>query len=295
MNDKHLTEHRFLRIDRPNESSVLVQPRSEYSDQKVQSRGIFRRATVSRGLDWKYGEQDGVPGNAGKVIDITDGVGSGRSHVRVLWSTYGRNFFYRLGHGGQVDLKFVKPGMGLIFYKGHLPILGKSLKPPARFKVGDQVTCEISENKLKNLQLNHGGWRDEDNKYLKQKGQVFSIDDYGDVLAVFKDGRRITFNPEALTFLQPLTVADMLTDPISLQVLRMDINKAWVVKALERRLVEHGQNFETAQSLAEAARREDRAEHTTAVPNPSVVTRLSMENRKLREQLKCKICLERER
>ncbi|XP_059173142.1 uncharacterized protein LOC131953789 [Physella acuta] len=132
MTDKHTRYHKFYRIDWPDDKMVLVPPRSEGGRERVQSRGIFKGATVSRGRDWNYGDQDGSAGKEGKVVEIRNWENeSGRSEARVSWSFFSKTCSYRVGHEGQVDLKYVTPGLGLVYYKNHLPVL--VLSNPALF------------------------------------------------------------------------------------------------------------------------------------------------------------------
>ena len=111
--------------------------------------GIFRGATVVRGPDWDWGNQDGNtrlpktkpttkqtsngfqfilmtggPDKKGLVLDIRGWDNeSERSVVNVAWQT-GITNVYRLGHKGKVDLKCTEPAANGSYYRTHLPVLG---------------------------------------------------------------------------------------------------------------------------------------------------------------------------
>lgn len=46
-----------------------------------------------------------------------------RSVANVSWVSGSTNV-YRLGHKGNVDLKYIQPGLGGFYYKDHMPVLG---------------------------------------------------------------------------------------------------------------------------------------------------------------------------
>ena len=92
---------------------------------KIQLKGIFVGASVIRGPDWEWGNQDGNRGNIGKVIDIRGWDNeSGRSVATVTWPSGSTNV-YRLGYKGCVDLCFSEAALCGTYYKEHLPILGQ--------------------------------------------------------------------------------------------------------------------------------------------------------------------------
>ena len=49
-----------------------------------------------------------------------------RSVANVSWVTGSTNV-YRLGHKGNVDLKYIAATCGGYYYKDHMPVLGKSV------------------------------------------------------------------------------------------------------------------------------------------------------------------------
>lgn len=122
--------------------SVRVPTRQ--SSVKVQLKGIFVGAKVVRGPDWEWGiwtsndfvngakiiflttaQQDGGEGKTGRVMEIRGWDNeSCRSVANVSWVTGSTNV-YRLGHKGNVDLKYIQPAAGGYYYRDHMPVLGK--------------------------------------------------------------------------------------------------------------------------------------------------------------------------
>lgn len=96
------------------------------SSTKNQLKGIFVGAKVIRGPDWEWGLQDGGDGKTGRVMEIRGWDNeSCRSVANVSWVTGSTNV-YRLGHKGNVDLKYLQPAAGGYYYRDHMPILGKN-------------------------------------------------------------------------------------------------------------------------------------------------------------------------
>ena len=73
---------------------------------KVQSKGLFPGAKVSRGRDWKWADQDGGNGEIGTLTEITAWSGVERSGAKVMWNTLG-NKTYRVGYQGSVRLDVI--------------------------------------------------------------------------------------------------------------------------------------------------------------------------------------------
>lgn len=59
---------------------------------------------VTRGADWKWGDQDGPPNGVGRVVGELGVDG----WVRVQWDNGSTNS-YRMGKEGKYDLKLVEP------------------------------------------------------------------------------------------------------------------------------------------------------------------------------------------
>lgn len=195
-------------------SSIEVAARKNSS--KVPLQGIFVGAKVVRGPDWDWGNQDGGPGEMGRVTEIRGWDGeSSRSVASVLWSSSGVNNVYRLGHKGKVDLKCEQAATFGHIYIHHLPILGRSSpggaagQPPALtgptnaspppFLVGEKVRVKVTLQELRTLQEGHGGWNHKMSEYVAQVGVVHRITDKGDVRVQY-DGcvTRWTIHPFAL-------------------------------------------------------------------------------------------------
>ena len=56
---------------------------------------------MTRGRDWKWGEQDGGSGRIGAIQEITAWSGVERSGAKVVWNLLSKNT-YRTGHMGEV-------------------------------------------------------------------------------------------------------------------------------------------------------------------------------------------------
>lgn len=64
-------------------------------------------------------------GKTGRVMEIRGWDNeSCRSVANVSWVSGSTNV-YRLGHKGNVDLKYVVPTNGGFYYKDHMPVLGR--------------------------------------------------------------------------------------------------------------------------------------------------------------------------
>lgn len=83
---------------------------------------------------------------------------SSRSVANVSWASGSTNV-YRLGHKGNVDLKYVVPATGGYYYKDHMPVLGQrdEQQPVVQatrptFFVGDRVRVCLDKESLTRLQ-----------------------------------------------------------------------------------------------------------------------------------------------
>ena len=172
-----------------------------------------------RGPDWDWGNQDGGPGECGRVTEIRGWDGeSSRSVASVVWSLSGVNNVYRLGHKGKVDLKCEQPSTFGHIYIHHLPVLGRSTpgnnpsesvqvsavnsRPP--FLVGERVRVNVSLQQLRTMQDGHGGWNHKMSEYVSQVGVVHRITDKGDVRVQYEGcPTRWTIHPAALVRVGP--------------------------------------------------------------------------------------------
>uniref|UniRef100_A0A182JZS4 RING-type E3 ubiquitin transferase n=1 Tax=Anopheles christyi TaxID=43041 RepID=A0A182JZS4_9DIPT len=198
---------------------------------KIQLKGIFVGARVTRGPDWEWNNQDGGPGKTGRVMEIRGWDNeSCRSVASVAWASGSTNV-YRLGHKGNVDLRYVQPAVGGYYYKDHMPVLGQPeeqqpVSPPVRshFYVGDRVQVAIAEDRLKMLQQGHGGWNPRMAEYLTKVGIVHRITDKGDIRVQYEGcANRWTFHPAALVKIFSFNVGDLVTfisDPAKMQHLQ---------------------------------------------------------------------------
>lgn len=109
--------------------------------------------------DWEWGQQDGGEGKTGRVMEIRGWDNeSCRSVANVSWISGSTNV-YRLGHKGNVDLKYIVPAPGGYYYKDHMPVLGQrdEQQPVVQatrpsFSVGDRVRVCLDKESLMRLQ-----------------------------------------------------------------------------------------------------------------------------------------------
>lgn len=177
----------------PNQSRSVRVP-TRQSSTKLQLRGIFVGSKVVRGPDWEWGQQDGGDGKTGRVMEIRGWDNeSCRSVANVSWVSGSTNV-YRLGHKGNVDLKYLQPAVGGYFYREHMPVLGQpeEQQPEAvasaaaaharpTYAVGDIVKVCLERDALMHLQQGHGGWNPRMAEYLTKVGTVHRITDKGDI------------------------------------------------------------------------------------------------------------------
>ncbi|KAL9961602.1 hypothetical protein ACROYT_G030573 [Oculina patagonica] len=123
MADEHDIQHAFQRKDSPFVDGISVGRRSK--TRKIQARGIYPGAKVTRGPDWEYGNQDGGVGSFGTVKKITNWKEKPACAAVVSWES-GTEATYRLGYHGKVDLQCVRASNGGYYYKAHLPILDQA-------------------------------------------------------------------------------------------------------------------------------------------------------------------------
>ncbi|KAH8357866.1 hypothetical protein KR200_011626 [Drosophila serrata] len=215
--DLHDLEHPFIRYTTPNSLGVRVPTRK--NSKRIQLRGIFVGAKVVRGPDWEWSEQDGGEGKTGRVMEIRGWDNeSCRSVANVSWVTGSTNV-YRLGHKGNVDLKYIAATAGGHYYKDHMPVLGQpeELQPVApmvkpSFSVGDRVKVCLEVDALMKLQQGHGGWNPRMVEHLSKLGTVHRITDKGDIRVQYENcPNRWTFHPAALVKVVSFRVGDLVT------------------------------------------------------------------------------------
>ena len=146
---------------------------------------------VTRGPDWKWGDQDG--GGAGTVTEVkSTGV------CRVEWDA-GVTNSYRWGAEDACDLKLGAPPKGAA--ASTAPTLGQPIA------LGGEVRLRgITKSDLERLQKGHGGFVESMAGMLGKVGTLESFDSDGDANVVV-DGNKKCFNPLVLQ----LTVGTRVT------------------------------------------------------------------------------------
>nr|NP_001122364.1 zinc finger protein (ZZ-type)-2 [Ciona intestinalis]FAA00193.1 TPA: zinc finger protein [Ciona intestinalis] len=185
-NNEHSLQHKFWRLAKPGDKKTLVPCRNNSTSNLVS--GVLPGATVKRGLNWLWGDEDGGVGSTGKVLELKDWDDeSPRSAAKIKWNN-DQQKTYRAGFNGELELIVVKPNPRQC-YVCHLPNL----------EVGDQVKTTLAPEVLKSLQKGHGGWNSQMVQYIEEVGTVTQIDNDEDVRVHYMDGRRFYYNPAALT------------------------------------------------------------------------------------------------
>ncbi|KAK7471424.1 hypothetical protein BaRGS_00035912, partial [Batillaria attramentaria] len=159
--DCHDRNHQFLRYETTSSTPTKMEKRSK--SLKIRVMGIFPEATVIRGRDWEWKDQDGGRGKEGFVLDVvTPGAESARSTVKVEWKSGGCNV-YRVGFKGKVDLQYTEEAPGGECYPQHLPNYsgtGSGSSSGAQMQVmrvqdalreGDKVVINLSQDEIQQL------------------------------------------------------------------------------------------------------------------------------------------------
>lgn len=228
MSDKHSLEHGFNRIEAHGKPGVYVGRR--LGKCKVEAKGIFCGAQVTRGPDWDWGNQDGGEGSVGQVLDVRGWeTESFQSVACVMWKPMSTNV-YRVGHKGKVDLTCISEGSGGFYYKNHLPKLGQkpesliipstssaassagSVDNSVNFEVGERVRVLLDVTTLKDIQEGHGGWNDKMEEVIGLVGTVHRITERGDVRVQYPGfANRWTFHPASLTKVEEFRINDKVS------------------------------------------------------------------------------------
>lgn len=197
MNDMHNVHHSFLRFDISGGDGIPVGKRSNFT--KQQSRGLFPGARVTRGRDWKWGDQDGGGSRVGQLTEITSWNGVERAGANVMWSLLSRNT-YRTGHMGEVDLKCSSSAIGPPYYRECLAKLGENRRrlDSNRLRVGDRVSVCLDAEVLRAMSAGHGGWVDDMAQCIGKVGKISKIDADGDVHVSYGLLSWV-FHPQAVT------------------------------------------------------------------------------------------------
>ncbi|KAL1497181.1 hypothetical protein ABEB36_008180 [Hypothenemus hampei] len=170
--DTHNLKHAFKRFDVA--SSIGIELPSRENQRKQILYGIFVEAKVVRGVNWEWGNQDGGPGQIGRVIDIKEwNDESYRSIATVHWFS-GSTYMYRVGYKGICDIQAVEPSSGGSYYPDHLPILdqqmedemfGTSLNGTLSFDIEDEVQVSAFLKQIQEKPQGHESLNPETTEY----------------------------------------------------------------------------------------------------------------------------------
>ncbi|XP_056012215.1 E3 ubiquitin-protein ligase MIB2-like isoform X2 [Ostrea edulis] len=213
-NDKHDIIHKFTRFDYGGHQGCSVPKRQLSSRQKLD--GIFEDAQVTRGIDWRWENQDGGEGSVGQVLSIVNfSLDTDHDGVEVVWDS-GHTNVYRLGYKGCVDVKAVKSSPGGFYYKDHLPIFklpdqpkpgpsqtaregGAAAVPPEeedRLKKGDTVKIGVDLDTLQTILKESKNWNERIIECIGMNGTVVLVN--GQQISVDFSGRKWTLHEMAL-------------------------------------------------------------------------------------------------
>lgn len=210
--DKHDCNHCFHRIETPGSAKEKQEKRSK--SMKMRVLGIFPDATVVRGKDWEWKEQDGGEGKTGTVLDVlTPGPHTARSTVKVRWEN-GRCNVYRLGYKGKMDLQYTEEAPGIECYPRHLPVFDAdhykedsqtNSHPTENITEGDHVAITVGPTELQEMQKARSGWAVGMTQCIGKTGRVQGFAANGDAIVNFGD-KKYRLNPAALKKVANLSV-----------------------------------------------------------------------------------------
>ncbi|XP_070207420.1 E3 ubiquitin-protein ligase MIB2-like isoform X2 [Littorina saxatilis] len=181
---------------------------------KMRVLGIFPDATVQRGHDWEWKDQDGGQGSTGRVLELlTPAAHSARSTVKVEWEN-GRKNVYRLGYKGKVDLQYTEEAPGLECYPQHLPPFDVSHYSESRLQdqpvtdhvtQGDNVVITVGPGELQQLQKARSGWAVGMAECVGKVGKVQGFAANGDAIVSFGN-KKYRLYPGALKKVGSITL-----------------------------------------------------------------------------------------
>ncbi|KAK7471425.1 hypothetical protein BaRGS_00035913 [Batillaria attramentaria] len=214
--DHHDTNHQFLQVETPNSTPVRMEKRSK--SMKMRVLGVFPDATVQRGIDWEWKDQDGGPGKTGRVIELqTPAAHSARSTVKVEWESTGRKNVYRMGYKGKVDLQYTEEAPGLECYPQHLPAfdiehyseekLSENRVTDDNITEGDRVIISVTADELQQLQKSRSGWAVGMADCIGKVGKVQGFAANGDAVVGFGNKKYRLF-PGALKKVANIDIGD---------------------------------------------------------------------------------------
>ncbi|XP_059149263.1 E3 ubiquitin-protein ligase MIB2-like [Physella acuta] len=234
MSDAHDVRHSFYRIYSPSHERQEVGRRRDSSQKRV-ARGIFTNATVCRGCDWKWGNQDGQTEQE-EDLDLASALAMGLFQQTVMRPLQNMIVMHGLLSAMQEvtsesantqdvgtrdvrgpDSKRQNQDGGAGRVGTVVEVGGPALnQTPERcvkvvrdhgetyssyvcfFEVGNEVICRKDLHKLKKLQQDHGGRLEEMSRYTRRIARVRQVDEDGDVHVVHDDQKMFCYNPGAL-------------------------------------------------------------------------------------------------
>ncbi|ESO88755.1 hypothetical protein LOTGIDRAFT_125402 [Lottia gigantea] len=122
MDQTHNQNHKFLRQTTP--STTVYSTGDGHGNRVITLHGILPGASVTRGVDWESGNEDGGKRNEGVVEKLTKwGSTSYDGSALVKWSN-GFRTNYRVGGDGCVDLLCFGESRKYLCVPAYLPVLG---------------------------------------------------------------------------------------------------------------------------------------------------------------------------
>lgn len=214
--DKHESNHQFWRIEMPNSQPEKVERRNK--SMKMRVLGVFPDATVQRGIDWEWKDQDGGAEMTGRVLEVqTPAAHSARSTVKVEWGESGRKNIYRMGYKGKVDLQYTEEAPGVECYPQHLPVFdtqhyseeiaSRNGGADTPITQGDRVMITVNAAQLQELQKSRSGWAVGMADCIGKVGKVQGFAANGDVVVGFAN-KKYRLIPGALKKVTNIAVGD---------------------------------------------------------------------------------------
>nr|XP_054768874.1 E3 ubiquitin-protein ligase MIB2-like [Lytechinus pictus] len=219
MYDKHDISHPFQRFTTKDSAGRTLYCR--YGCRKVEAFGTFPGASVQRGNDWKYGDQDGGDSSRpGTMVDIQGwGDDGNRAGVGVRWPGKSKLYRYRLGYEGKVDVKCVQEAQKGTYYPELLPNLGET----EDLQVGDTVVIQLSKDTLKSLGDASIGVSRQIHEVAGEKGVIKTVTNKGELGIQYLGGQVFFVNPLAVQKVSAFNVGDrvrIITDQLQAENLQ---------------------------------------------------------------------------
>ncbi|KAL8624340.1 hypothetical protein ACOMHN_044771 [Nucella lapillus] len=215
--DRHDCSHPFDRFETPKGTPERMAKRSKST--KIRVMGVFPDATVTRGKDWQWDDQDGGIGSDGRVLDVvTAATHSTRSMVKVQWKNEFCNV-YRMGFKGKVDLRYLEEAPGGECYPTHLPVFdpqnytaetlqtGKEGEDDS-ITEGDKVVITVASDELQSLQKSGSGWAVGMIQCIGKVGVVKGFAANGDAIVQFAGAKKFRLVPAALKKVANISIGD---------------------------------------------------------------------------------------